>query len=355
MITGDYHHTAVAVAKTVGMVKPDSQVVVIDTLQKEMVHPWSPDHSCGKPSQSASEAATKDGTPPHLSPQPSMEVKTGAVVGRRVSFKVPRALQISTSLGLRSNKVAPASPGAAASLGKGPSEAALLNRQPSDAALADRQPIETAWLDRLPSDTILSPRYRLPAVRSTSLQMPPERLQSGQAAMRRSASLSRLPSQVFTPMAGLPPDSANDDSAITNMQQARSPSRHPVTHLPVPAVASTRQSCHRVTHDTDPLLLPSASENPLRGLTFTPARGRYHMDPHEAFTAVSEGSMQCAVTGHALEYLLQLPDVSLLEAVMRNAVVFSRMQVCSNATADGWCSPPSASTVTRVEQYCCRF
>ena len=47
MITGDYHHTAVAVAKNVGMVKPDSQVVVIDTARHEHQHdaqmPGTPD------------------------------------------------------------------------------------------------------------------------------------------------------------------------------------------------------------------------------------------------------------------------------------------------------------------------
>ena len=34
--------------------------------------------------------------------------------------------------------------------------------------------------------------------------------------------------------------------------------------------------------------------------------------------------MQCAVTGDALEYLLQQHDLSVLETVMQNAVVFSR-------------------------------
>ncbi len=38
MITGDYHHTAVAVARDVGMVKPDGQVVVIDSAHKEVPH-----------------------------------------------------------------------------------------------------------------------------------------------------------------------------------------------------------------------------------------------------------------------------------------------------------------------------
>ncbi|KAL0048212.1 hypothetical protein WJX82_010068 [Trebouxia sp. C0006] len=37
MITGDYHHTAVAVARDVGMVKPDGRVVVIDTAHSEVL------------------------------------------------------------------------------------------------------------------------------------------------------------------------------------------------------------------------------------------------------------------------------------------------------------------------------
>ena len=331
MITGDYHHTAVAVATTVGMVKPDSQVVVIDALHQESAHSWSPGQRPEAPSRLGSRTATKDGLFPLTLPQLSMEVKRGAVLGRRVSFQTPQVLQMSTSFITRSNKVVPASPGAAASLGIGLSGAALLDMQPSEAVLPDRQPIKTAWLDRLPSDTILSPKYRSPAASSISLQMPPEKLQFRRPTMRRSVSLSRLPSQVFIPMSSLLSDAAHDDSAINSMQQSRLPSMHPVAQFPFSDSGSIRQSFHRVTKDTDPLKLLSASENPLRGLTFTPARGRYHMDPHEALTAMSEGSMQCAVTGPALEYLLQLHDVSLLETVLRNAVVFSRMQVFSDA------------------------
>ena len=375
MITGDYHHTAVAVAKTVGMVKPDSQVVVIDTLQKD-VDFWSHDQRHRGPSRSASQAATGSMMSPLTSPQPSIwrqdselahadtpkvshksqvpvvaveakvfatasvEAKRGPSLGRRVSFQVPRLLQLSASFGSRSIKVAPDSiaspcslPGAVALLNRGPSEAALLNKQPSEAALLDRQPIETAWLSKLPSGSKLSPRNNLPACDSVSLEVPLARIQSGQATLRRSVSLSRLPCQVSLPTASLLPDSAVDDSAIEGMMhEPRSPSMHPVTHLPIPALGSMRASCNTATHNTHPLLLPSVSAIPLRGLTFTPAGSQYHMDPHEAITAISEGSMQCAVTGYALEHLLQLPDVSLLEAVMRNAVVFSRMQVCRRAT-----------------------
>ena len=381
MITGDYHHTAVAVAKTVGMVKPDSQVIVIDTIQKEVAHSWSPGQRPAAPPQPGSSALISDGMPPVSSPQPSfwqrdqdspktrqkpqlptvavetqgfaatsveakrgpslgrqvvaleaqgvcatpLEAKRGPSLGRRVSFDVHKLTQLSASSAVIPT-VAPVGMTFPCSL---PSEVASLDRQLSEAALNNRQPIEPAWLNRLPSGVRLSPKNRLPPL-IMSFEGPPERLQSRHTTMRRSVSLSRLPSQLPVAMARLLPDSANDDSAIT-CNSPRSPSMQHLLHLNhclSPASGTISHPSCRVTQDAHPWLLPRLSENPLRGLTFTPAGGRYVMDPHEALTAMSEGSMQCAVTGHALEYLLQLPDASLLETVLRNAVVFSRMQVC---------------------------
>ena len=39
-----------------------------------------------------------------------------------------------------------------------------------------------------------------------------------------------------------------------------------------------------------------------------------------------QGEAQCCVTGAAFEHMLQLGDQALLETVMRNVVVFSRMK-----------------------------
>ena len=39
-----------------------------------------------------------------------------------------------------------------------------------------------------------------------------------------------------------------------------------------------------------------------------------------------QGQAQCCVTGSAFEHMLQLGDSALLETVMRNVVVFSRMK-----------------------------
>lgn len=43
-------------------------------------------------------------------------------------------------------------------------------------------------------------------------------------------------------------------------------------------------------------------------------------------TVMLQGEVQCCVTGPAFEHLLQLGNASLLETVMRNVVVFSRMK-----------------------------
>ena len=54
--------------------------------------------------------------------------------------------------------------------------------------------------------------------------------------------------------------------------------------------------------------------------------GQEHVDAAQVLAALAEGQMQCAVTGDALEALLQHHDMSMLETVMHSVVVFSRMQ-----------------------------
>ena len=58
MITGDYHYTAIAVAKDVGMVKPGRETVVIDTTKQQELQPKSSPMS----SQSAGRAAAPSNT-----------------------------------------------------------------------------------------------------------------------------------------------------------------------------------------------------------------------------------------------------------------------------------------------------
>ncbi len=70
---------------------------------------------------------------------------------------------------------------------------------------------------------------------------------------------------------------------------------------------------------------PAAPEPSWEGLRFLTA-GHQTLEASQALTALAEGHMRCAVTGDAFEHLLQHHDLSLLELVMRNVAVFSRMQ-----------------------------
>lgn len=371
MITGDYHHTAVAVAvaKNVGMVKADSRVVVIDTVHKDAawrdVSPASTPDTCNSSSSlppqlslqrrnadfahalfglestkavwSDSEAELGQSLESRNTSLTRVEVDEGRVtspavrLGHRVSFDMPHSSSDSVPGGTVTGKQLSFKAKSSSKLPAGP---ALANRLAPDAA-------------ELPPQSRLSPDSRLHAkvptkgissiVPSEAFQLPSEAVESpfgrtqDQRLPARAFSLTRLPSEVTASMTASSAVSSSDNSILSRRQHSS------WRHLE----KQTLELSHHVVHTsmtviTNPfgrsLDTPStnhsgvAPESGLRVLTFTSGADRPHMEPGEAFTAMTEGSLQCAVTGDAFEHLLQLHDVSLLEAVMRNAVVFSRMQ-----------------------------
>ncbi|DBA92220.1 TPA: hypothetical protein ACH3X1_015928 [Trebouxia sp. C0004] len=64
------------------------------------------------------------------------------------------------------------------------------------------------------------------------------------------------------------------------------------------------------------------------GLTFMVDSGNdlQDWDPHHALTNIAQGAAQCCVTGPAFEHMLQQADASVVEIVMTNVAVFSRMR-----------------------------
>ena len=70
---------------------------------------------------------------------------------------------------------------------------------------------------------------------------------------------------------------------------------------------------------------PDPPSAPLR-LKFLDASTGLEMVQAQAVLALAEDRMQCAVTGDSFDKLLQQSDVSVVELVMRNAVVFARMK-----------------------------
>ena len=153
--------------------------------------------------------------------------------------------------------------------------------------------------------------------------------------LSKAASLTRLPSEAASLLASSPPESSADsrcDSQDDSVSMWRHKGRQKtsvlnMSHRLIQASVAKIFTPFRIhTGRSSPFLMTDDAECGIRDLKFTAVAGRQHMDPCDALTALAEGSMQCAVTGDAFEQLLQMRDISLLETVMRSAVVFSRMQ-----------------------------
>lgn len=214
MITGDYHYTAIAVARDVGMVKPGGQVLIIETNGLSLLR-----SAMQSPLSAANTMAESKFTP-------------------HVSFAR-----------LSSNRAG--------------------HWGSAHDVDADEQRISVAGAKQAGSQQ-LSNRYGLLARPATSTYAPlsvPEQFAASSDCSPSPVSLRDL--SISTPEAPL--------------------------------------------------------EIPWEGLKFTTA-AHEALDTPRAIAALAEGQMQCAVTGDAFQYLLQQCDLSLLETVMRNAVVFSRMQ-----------------------------
>jgi len=384
MITGDYHHTAVAVARDVGMVKPDGRVVVIDTAHTEVLrddqsaaqtpdaggsaassplstpqvsfrrrnadfaHGFFAQSSKPGPGVSASEAlpakraSIERAQPSRMSwegPQPS-RVSWEGQQPSRLSWEERRPSRLSLE-GLTTNTL----PFRVAFTPQQPIEAANVHMLPAEAASAERPPKIRLSFEDMPSanKAAAAHKIRLPPIKAAhsqaqgptqiahskaqvpiaaSLHSSPSRRQ-----LVKAASLTSLPSQTAVSMAAAP---AEASSQHTSSSKPASQGLAELGHRMLQVSVSKINRAFAPTWDSadgpmsDPYDLQRA---PLKGLVFTSGTGsHYVMEPCEAITSMAEGSMRCAVTGDALEYMLRMHDMALLEAVMRNAVVFSRMQ-----------------------------
>ena len=393
MVTGDYHHTAVAVARDVGMVSRDCQVVVIDVPHRETVR-------LDVASPPSSEADSSNAASPPLSPSSSLkhrqaefahgffgtslgskqssaakeEADKGAVV--RPSFEADKAIR-NASLEADIKRV---------SFGATPGKVSLhlqeaSGRKPPVKAAAVSAPLELPGSDTFDSllyggDSIfqqeLSRKTSLQPIRSsgssglltmlpeaatgvlplqpTRSRLPPlptlsrpgsgplstvpqtlSRLGSGLAPassplkplLTKTASLTRLPSQIPLAVLASLPEIAADDISIHSRNTSETSSKA-LLNFRQQLVQASSKLLHPGQQSQAPAYVPPVSA--LRGLTFTLGTGRQRMEPRDAVRSMAEATLQCAVTAEAFEHLLQMQDMSVLEAVMRSAVVFSRMQ-----------------------------
>ena len=231
MITGDYHHTGIAVARDVGMLKPHGKVVIIDTIPPV-------------PRQSMLSG-------PKL-PQPP------AISGSQRSFKHPVT--------------------------------SALDAQPS--ALSNRRTFKRS----------VSFAAKLDDFGRKSRQVQDEQNTGAHAtaAVEVQDSVLRQEPQCVEQVTAQLPNSGGVQSAAD--KDGWGP-------------GTTRQGQTSLTPE------PPAQQ----GLLFL-TTGQETVEVPEALQALAEGQLQCVVTGNALESLLQHHDLSILETVMRNVIVFSRMK-----------------------------
>ena len=205
MITGDYPHAALVVAKDVGMLKPEGQVVVINAID----HP-----------RAASE--------PHV----------------QQSFRMP---------------------------------------SPPPAHSVDLRHDITYKYRHVSMPSLPVPHARPPQLRHVSFNTPTE---------------------------------PHHHSTSLPMASARSSS--PETSLTDPGGSAC--------HGGGVLTLPCRNQDPMTRLSFVVEASHQSVEAHEAVRALSEGRMECALTGDSFEFLLQHCDLSVFDVVMRNTVVFARMK-----------------------------
>ncbi len=201
MITGDYHHTAVAVARSVGMVQPDGRVVVIDTAHTEVLHD---DQSVAQRPDAGSSAAGSPLSMPQVSfrrrdadfahgffvqsskPGPEVSVSKALPAKRasneraqpsrlsweahqpsRLSWEEQRPSRLSLE-GLTKNDL----PLKAAPTPKQPIEAANVHMLPVEAASAERPPNIRLSFEGMPSanKAAAANRIRLPPIKAAHSQ-----------------------------------------------------------------------------------------------------------------------------------------------------------------------------------------
>ncbi len=290
MITGDHHNTAIAVAKDVGMVRTEENLLLIDTTTPARPLP---------PAQSLvwGQAATTH--------EPLMTAKS------RVRFDLDSE-QAQAGLDNTSAMVS-LHAGSAGSIND------LLLHRDSTPIRANVDPAQVG-ISSPASSAILSRESASARVHKVgdSFQGGPQKqcvasdltAASGngtdQAAVAVDSSLKGCAQEVST-------------SALVHDSQSRPLADQPsVSSTALVDSGSFQEAC-----------LPQAGAplaSTLEGVSWVRCWDDHSYSMAQAVTAMAEGHLQCAVTGSAFAHLLQHASGLVIEAVMRNAVVFARMR-----------------------------
>ena len=318
MITGDYHHTAIAVAKAVGMLQPDSPVMIIDTVK------------------AAPETMETDRQGELAGSAAALQLQPELIAGNATQTQeaCQAADQERCQLQSRSSSLLQSQAPIQSLLHQSPNTG-LKHSHSQAQSQSQAQPHA---LSQAP--VLAQSQAHIPAGLSAA-QTLSQMSQAGSSILSRPQHAQHV---------GIPTALLPMPQAVQSSQTIQSPplpsalsSDHPsivACPVEVQSMGQTLKHVHFVTSLADSESLDSdlsGSAQP-SGTTCqypqpTPTRLRFVMGGvgvewgcSQAVTAMAEGRLQCAVTGDAVQLLLQLADESVLGAVIQNAVVFARMK-----------------------------
>ena len=335
MVTGDYHNTAIAVAKDVGMVEAEADVLVIDAApsKTQSIQPLASAHKLDS-------LVSMPSIKPHV--RFSMTIRSTAAA----SIVDPSAssMEISSSAPRNSHMTLPAGDNSEGGVPPAPVSMASLN-----APLAKRDartPVAGASLNAPVAEH--DARAPVKGASPTSPEANSGSTVTSNAAAAAAAAARPLgcpspagvtcgtykPSPML-PLNAMTPAALNTDIGSTQplpRASLRGPQEMCSSAAPVKASGSTplmdskRPTVTVSGGSFEGCTEQPSSSNTLDELRFVSCSDQHSYSAAQAVTAMAEGHLQCAVTGAAFDYLLQHASLSVLETVMRNAVVFARMR-----------------------------
>jgi len=293
MITGDHHNTAIAVAKDVGMVRSEEHLLLIDTTTQARTLPSAQSLAAGQaanmhePLMSAKSRVRFDLDSGQAQASPDSTSVASAVGSLQAGSvgSINDLLLHRDSTPIRANvdpaQVENSSPASSASLSRESASARVHKAGKSFRGSSQKQCVVSDLTAALGNGT-------------------------NQAAVGLDSSLKGCTQEVST-------------SALVHDSQSRPLAEQPsISSTALVDSGSFQEPC-----------LPKAgvpSASTLEGVSWVRCWDHHSYSMAQAVTAMAEGHLQCAVTGAAFAHLLQHASGLVIEAVMRNAVVFARMR-----------------------------
>ncbi len=295
MITGDYHHTAISVAKGAGMIPPAGKLVIIQAAA-EAAKPFTMTLVRGSHDRGTQGSArVSKSTQHHIAWAPEQKLL------QHVQWQLPPQHLVSPPQQLQQS----------------------VPEQPGDcsAALAIASSSVDPATQPVQQSAAAQERHHQPRHRKQH------------ASIRLSTQLLQHPTTSVQ---------QQGDNPCNSLVQEQDQESHPGRHLP----GQLQQGSLHMPHDhlRDPLDQPDARQDeptqnqhgsacpkdPCAGLLFTCQGYSPEQEPetaHEALQSMAQGQAQCCVTGQAFDHMLQCQDpAAVLDTVMQNAAVFARMR-----------------------------